>query len=249
MMQVLRAELLKYRRTFMVKLVVCIPLFFAVSSLVTTYLLPMAYNWNGILVLSFNWWPVTFLPLGYGLFAGMVAGQERKAGAYRALKAEEGAPQRIWLGKIGGMMVVSALSSLVLVAGDLVCGVLQGNVPPVQVVAVAALLCWVTTWALIPLMLWMATLGGMLLSLVLGVVGAAAVVLLAPTKLWLYCPWSWATRLMCPVIGVHPNGTILPQGSPLFDAGVIPVGLGVSLAVFIVLTFFTAQWFARREVR
>ena len=249
MMQVLRAELLKYRRTFMVKLVVCIPLFFAVSSLVTTYLLPMAYNWNGILVLSFNWWPVTFLPLGYGLFAGMVAGQERKAGAYRALKAEEGAPQRIWLGKIGGMMVVSALSSLVLVAGDLVCGVLQGNVPPVQVVAVAALLCWVTTWALIPLMLWMATLGGMLLSLVLGVVGAAAVVLLAPTKLWLYCPWSWATRLMCPVIGVHPNGTILPQGSPLFDAGVISVGLGVSLAVFIVLTFFTAQWFARREVR
>lgn len=249
MMQVLRAELLKYRRTFMVKLVVCIPLFFAVYSLVTTYLLPMAYNWNGILVLSFNWWPVTFLPLGYGLFAGMVAGQERKAGAYRALKAEAGAPQRIWLGKIGGMMVVSALSSLVLVAGDLVCGVLQGDVPPVQVVAVAALLCWVTTWALIPLMLWVATCGGMLLSLALGIVGMAAGVLLAPTNLWLYCPWSWATRLMCPVIGVHPNGTILPQGSPLFDAGVIPVGVGVSLAVFVVLTFFTAQWFARREVR
>lgn len=249
MMQVLRAELLKYRRTFMVKLVVGIPLFFAVYSLVTIYLLPMAYNWNGILVLSFNWWPVTFLPLGYGLFAGMVAGQERKAGAYRALKAEAGAPQRIWLGKIGGMMVVSALSSLVLVAGDLVCGVLQGNVPPVQVVAVAALLCWVTTWVLIPLMLWLATWGGMLLSLVLGIVGAAAGVLLAPTKLWLYCPWSWATRLMCSVIGVHPNGTILPQGSPLFDAGVIPVGVGVSLAVFVVLTFFTAQWFARREVR
>lgn len=249
MMQVLRAELLKYRRTFMVKLVVCIPLFFAVYSLVTTYLLPMAYNWNGILVLSFNWWPVTFLPLDYGLFAGMVAGQERKVGAYRALKAEAGAPQCIWLGKIGGMMVVSTLSSLVLVAGDLVCGVLQGDVPPVQVVAVAALLCWVTTWALIPLMLWMATWGGMLLSLVIGIFGAAAGVLLAPTKLWLYCPWSWATRLMCPVIGVHPNGTILPQTSPLFDAGVIPVGVGVSLAVFVVLTFFTAQWFARREVR
>lgn len=249
MMQVLRAELLKYRRTFMVKLVVCIPLFFAVYALATTYLLPMAYNWNGILVLSFNWWPVTFLPLGYGLFAGMVASQERKAGAYRVLKTEAGAPQRIWLGKIGGMMVVSALSSLVLVVGDLVCGVLQGNVPPLQVVAVAALLCWVTTWALIPLMLWAASWGGMLLSLALGIAGMTAGVLLAPTKLWLCCPWSWATRLMCPVIGVHPNGTILPQGSPLFDVGVIPVGLGVSLTVFAVLSLLTAQWFARREVR
>ena len=80
-MNILRAEMLKYKRTFMAKLVIFIPLFFAAYSLVTSYLLPYAYNWNGILVLSFNWWPVTFLPLGFALFAGMVANQERRAGA------------------------------------------------------------------------------------------------------------------------------------------------------------------------
>ena len=127
MMGMLRAEMLKYKRTFMAKLVIFIPLFFAAYSLVTSYLVPGSYDWNGILVMSFNWWPVTFLPLGYGLFAGMVASLERKAGNYRVLKGEVLSPRRIWLGKILGMALIAACSSAVLVLGDLVCGMLQGG--------------------------------------------------------------------------------------------------------------------------
>ena len=204
MMGMLRAEMLKYKRTFMAKLVIFIPLFFAVYSLVTSYLVPGSYDWNGILVMSFNWWPVTFLPLGYGLFAGMVANLERKAGNYRVLKGEVLSPRRIWLGKIGGM-------------------------------------------ALIPLQLWLATWAGMLASIVLAAVGMIVGVLLAPTRLWIFCPWSWASRLMCPTIGVHPNGIVLSAGDGLLDAGVIPVGILVSLVVFVVLSMLTALWFERRE--
>lgn len=248
-MTILRAEMLKYRRTFMFKLVVLIPLFFAGFSLVTSYLLPGASNWNSVLVLSFNWWPVTFLPLGYGLFAGLVASQERKAGGYRVLCAETQRPGRIWLGKIGGMMVVSACSSLVLILGDLASGAFLGAMPSPVVVCVAAAICWLTTLALIPLSLFLATWGGTLLSLAVGALGMIAGVLLAPTKRWLLCPWSWATRLMCPTIGVHPNGTILPQDSPLLDASVIPLGLAVAIATFAGLTAATTCWFARREYR
>lgn len=129
MMGMLRAEMLKYKRTFMAKLVIFIPLFFAVYSLVTSYLVPGSYDWNGILVMSFNWWPVTFLPLGYGLFAGMWRIWKRKAGNYRVLKGEVLSPRRIWLGKILGMRWIAACSSAVLVLGDLVCGMLQGDVP------------------------------------------------------------------------------------------------------------------------
>lgn len=249
MMGMLRAEMLKYKRTFMAKLVIFIPLFFAVYSLVTSYLVPGSYDWNGILVMSFNWWPVTFLPLGYGLFAGMVASLERKAGNYRVLKGEVLSPRRIWLGKIGGMALIAALSSCVLVAGDLLCGAIQGEVPPLATMALAALLCWLSTLALIPLQLWLATWAGMLASIALGAAGMIVGVLLAPTKLWLFCPWSWASRLMAPTVGVHPNGVVLPDGDPLLNAGVIPVGLAVSLAVFVVLSALTALWFVRRECR
>ncbi|MEE0435211.1 MAG: lantibiotic immunity ABC transporter MutE/EpiE family permease subunit [Peptococcaceae bacterium] len=248
-MRLLGAELLKYKRTFMAKLVIFIPLFFAAYSLATDYLMPGAYDWNGILVLSFNWWPVAFLPMGFGLFAAMVASQEKKAGRYRVLKAEPLASQRVWLAKIGGMAVISACSSLVLIAGDMVCGLIEGDVPPFRVVVVAAVLCWLATLALIPLQLWVATWAGMLPSIALGVAGSLGGVLLAPTKLWLFCPWSWAIRLMCPTIGVHPNGTILPEGSRLFDASVIPLGLVVSLLALVVFSALTAMWFARRDVK
>lgn len=47
MMGMLRAEMLKYKRTFMAKLVIFIPLFFAAYSLVTSYLVPGATTGTG----------------------------------------------------------------------------------------------------------------------------------------------------------------------------------------------------------
>ena len=54
---------------------------------------------------------------------------------------------------------------------------------------------------------------------------------------------------MCAIIGVHPNGTLLEQGSKLRDMSVIPTGIGISLSVFIIITIITAFWFKRREVK
>ncbi|MDO4280522.1 MAG: lantibiotic immunity ABC transporter MutE/EpiE family permease subunit [Peptococcaceae bacterium] len=247
-MKVMASEWLKYRRTFMAKLVILMPLFFAAYALVMSLLMPGLHLWNGVLVMGFNWWPVTFLPLGYGLFAGMVASQERKAGQYRVL-CTEARPGAIWLGKIGGMALVALLSTLVLMASLTVACVLQGGAVPIGVILIASALCWLASLALIPLALLAATRFGMIQSLALGGIGGVAGVLLAPTALWFVCPWSWATRLMAPTVGVHPNGTVLPDGSPLLDGAVIPLGLGVALAAFVVLSVLTAVWFERREVK
>ena len=81
-MKVLSSELLKYRRTFMGKLIVFFPLFFAVYALVLSILMqnPLAeaqgntaISWRTLLASVFNWWSFLFLPLGYALFAALVA--------------------------------------------------------------------------------------------------------------------------------------------------------------------------------
>ena len=74
-------------------------------------------------------------------------------------------------------------------------------------------------------------------------------VLAAAEPYWFLVPWSWPTRLMCPIIQVHPNGVFLESGSPLLDSGVILPGVVIALATFVGLTMLTAFWFARREVR
>lgn len=239
MMGILRAEMLKYKRTFMAKLVIFIPLFFAVYSLVTSYLVPGSYDWNGILVMSFNWWPVTFLPLGYGLFAGMVANLERKAGNYRVLKGEVLSPRRIWLGKILGMALIAACSSAVLVLGDLVCGMLQGDVPPLGVMLLAAL------------SLWLAFAFGMGVSIGVGMGGMLIAAILGGTLLgdaiWPFVPWAWPVRLASAVA----IGRSREINAALVEAFMAQAGLACALALVggMLLIVGGCAWFSRWDGR
>lgn len=250
-MHVLSSEMLKYKRTLTGKLIVWIPLFFTVFAMAVRMLLPGYFqNWKGILTLVFNWWPVLFLPMGYGLFAGLVALQEKKSGNYFRLKAQAVPGAVLWIGKIAAMAVISFLSTLILIFSVLMCGLLSGSgAAPIGKIWEASFLCWLVSLTLIPIQLWAAVWKGILFSIGVGFAGMLIGVLAAQETGWIVVPWSWATRLMCPVVGVHPNGTLLPAGSPFLDEKILLPGVLMSLSVFLVLGAGTALWFQRRDVR
>ncbi|WP_252891638.1 lantibiotic immunity ABC transporter MutE/EpiE family permease subunit [Thermoclostridium stercorarium] len=145
--------------------------------------------------------------------------------------------------------VHTLISTLVLIVSTVLSGIIAGGgkIPWSQIFA-AAFTVWVVSLAIIPLQLWMATWKGTLGSMVMGFTGMITGVLAASEPYWIYVPWSWPTRLMSPIIGVHPNGTLLEPDSPLLDASVIPVGIIVSLITLLIFTCLTAIWFDRREV-
>ena len=93
---------------------------------------------------------------------------------------------------------------------------------------------------------WLGFAAGILLGMVcnigLGILGA-------PTNWWLLNPFSYISRLMCPVLKILPNGLPAEPGSQTFfpgvlDASVIPLGLGISLALFLAVWALTAGWYA-----
>lgn len=258
-MKYLSSELLKYKRTFMGKLIVFIPMFFAVYALVVSVIMknPLAEanhntstSWTSLLALTFNWWPFVFLPLGYALFAVLVAAQEKKAGNYRALRAHDVSPAMLWINKIAGMAVYGLLSTFVLMVVTSIVGLAtaDGGFPIAKILA-GSMVCWLTSLSLIPIQFLAATCGGTFLSMGLGLAGMIAGVVAAAKNFWIAVPWSWATRLMCPIIGINPNGMVLAAGDPLLDASVIPIGIIVSLIAFVVLTLLTSVWFARKEIK
>ena len=218
------SELIKYKRTFTAKLIIFIPVFFAVYSIVINYIIEnnaqaasnasVASSWNVFLALVFNWWSFLFLPLGMGLFGGLVALQEKKAGNYRVQRSHDISPFKIWINKVFGMAIISFMSSIVL----------------------------------IPIQLWIATMSDFLLSIGIGILGTFLGVMVAPTSYWIVCPWSYATRLMCPIIGVHPNGVVLDSSNPLLDTSVIPLGIIVSIVVLTLAVCLTGFWFSRKEL-
>ncbi len=165
------AELLKYKRTFTAKLIIFIPAFFAVYAIATGMIInsnPTAAasgytgtSWLSFLAMIYNWWPVLFLPLGMGIFAGLADSQERKAGRYRALCSHDISPFKIWVNKVAGMAVISFLSTVILIIIVIATGLFaaEGTMPLGKIFA-AGLLCWFTSLALIPFQLWTAAAGG-----------------------------------------------------------------------------------------
>lgn len=247
----LQSELIKYKRTFTRKLIILAPLFFVLQAVPQKIFMPAGYlrPWQLLTNLVFNWWPVIFLPLGMALFAALVDSQEKKAGSYHSLRSRNTSPMHIWVNKVAAMAIHAFFATAVLAVSIVLAGLITANgaVPWTEIIA-ACIVSWASSLALIPIQLWAATWNGMFFSMAIGFAGMLAGVFAAAKPYWLAIPWSWTTRLMCPIIGVHPNGLLLETADPLRDVSVIPIGIGLSLIVFIAVTAITAVWFSKREV-
>lgn len=252
MKNLLSAEHLKYKRTFARKLMVLAPSFFVLVALTQRFLMPgfQEQPWEFVLALVYNWWPVLFLPLGLALVASLTESQEKRAGNYKGIRTRFVSPQLLWISKILVVVYYALLTTVVLVVVVLVFGLLIAHDDvPWRKILVGGLLLWLTALPIIPLQLWVAHRGGTLASMLVGIFGFVAGVLGAPESYWFCIPWSWPTRLMSPLIGVHPNGMFLEATSSLLDPAVIPLGIGLSLITFLVLTGCTGLSFSHQGVK
>ncbi|MDF2505547.1 lantibiotic immunity ABC transporter MutE/EpiE family permease subunit [Clostridium sp.] len=252
MIGIIQAEYIKYKRTFMKGLMILAPLFFVILALPQKLFMPDNYlrPWQILIDLVYNWWPVIFIPIGIALFAVLVNSQEKRAGNYRAIRSHDVSPGSIWVGKIVVMAIHTLFATFILIFAVLISGVItaNGNIPWFKIF-IGAFIVWLTSLAIIPLQLWIVSWKGTFASIILGILGSIVGVVAASKAYWIYVPWSWPVRLMCPIIGVHPNGVPLESNSLLLDSSVIVIGIIVSLSAFIIFTFLTAIWFERREIR
>lgn len=240
--QYLQAENLKFKRTFMKKLIFLAPM----VTLLIAILSVIWFQANG-----FNWWYMIMLPGCIALMAALSNQKEEKKLHYRAVFALPVSLKKVWISKVLLISIYVALSCGVLSVGI----VLGGFILPVPTTVmifravVAAILIAVTFLWQIPLCLFLAKrlgIGGTVL--INGGVGIILNTLTASTSMWWICPYGWTSRLMCPVLGILPNGTLAEAGNPLLNPEVIPVGLMLSVALFALLLRVTANWFQRQEV-
>ncbi|WP_176480936.1 ABC transporter permease, partial [Clostridioides difficile] len=137
-MNALQSELVKYTRTFMVNLFVFVPVAFADYAFIRQSTLmqnPLSQTtfapWQSLLALLFNWWSFLFLPIGFALFATLVAFQEKTAGNYRALRNNNVTPRTLWINKVIAMADYCFISTLVLLIVTIITGFIftAGPVP------------------------------------------------------------------------------------------------------------------------
>jgi len=252
MLNLIQSENLKYRRSFSRKLAIAAPLFFILFAGVirTQVSTSQVTKWQLYLTMVFNWWPVLFMPIGIALLCALGEAREKKEGGYRSLLANDISVPLFWLSKIAVLALQLLLTSVILVAAVLAAGLILGlGIPPVGTIIGASALIWLTSLSLIPMELFFAAWKGSAVTIIVGISGSVGGVIAASKSYWAFIPWSWPIRLMCPVVGVNPNGVALEKVSPLWNVHVIPVGIAVSLVFLAVTAALTAFWFSKREVR
>lgn len=243
----LASEKLKYRHTFTRQLIWIAP---AVVILLNV-LSPVWYQQN-----SFNWWYVVLYP-GFLTFLCILVNQ--KDGGKLKYFAVYPLPvnlEKLWYAKVAVCMAYALMANVFL----MVCNVLGGlllsriygipmTVPVLRALAGTICIVLASVWN-IPLCLWLSNkIGGFAtlivhvgLGFLLGVSGAGS-------HFWILCPYSWAARLMVPILGILPNG----EPANAMDLPVSPVLVGaaliLSLVLLSVLSMATAKSFARQEVR
>ncbi|MCT2194728.1 lantibiotic immunity ABC transporter MutE/EpiE family permease subunit [Paenibacillus sp. p3-SID1389] len=237
----LRAEFLKTKRTFTRKLTWLAPL---LTLLLCTGLMAGPF----FQIASYNWWYTLLLPGALTLMCTGVIQKDSKKLKYRAIFGLPVSLSKVWLGKIGVIAGLLLASSVILMLGVALSGLVFPAGLTLADHALASLLLFLTFLWQIPLCLFLTDRVGMFATMILNVLGNIACnILFATTAFWWAVPYAIPSRLMCATIGVLPNGLPVPEGDALWDKSVILPGVLITLGLFFLLCILTMRSFRHRE--
>ncbi len=244
MKNIIQAEQLKVRHTFSKTLPVVAP----VITLLLVFVLTGGME-NAFPAGAWNWWYSMLLPGMLSVLCYLNIAKERKSKYYN-LKVLPMDCKKLLLGKIAYLSKGLLLSNLIIFIGSLIGGAIFGTTISIHNGVIGAVLLSISYLWEIPLYLFLSARFGMFASvfscMVLSIGGVATV---ADKSSWWLCPSSVPIRLMCPTLGLLPNGLPVPSGSELLNNNVILPGILISVLWFAGMTFLFTTWFERREAK
>lgn len=244
MLKLVKAEHLKLHHTFGARLPVIAPAF------TLCLVLPWAYSMGSALFAGvWNWWYTLLLPgmLAIACYLGMK--KDKRISYYNLLFAPVPA-KKCLMAKIVYTSIGLLSANFLIFSGTWLVGTLLGWSIPVAGSFCACLVLSVTYLWEIPLYCFLSARFGMFSVLFVAMaLQIFSVPLIAGTAYWWVFPMAIPVRLMCPVLGILPNGLMVPEGSSLWDGSVLAPGILLSLLWFVLTAGLTCYWFERRVVR
>ncbi|NFH70160.1 lantibiotic immunity ABC transporter MutE/EpiE family permease subunit [Clostridium botulinum] len=248
MLKYFLAENKKIKNTFLNKLVWLAP--------ILTILLSMFLAVDYFQVDSYNWWYTMMLPgslsLGCCLLSRIDGKMKNKAVISLPIDLK-----KVWFAKILiGIKNLAISCIIILVCSQL--GVVLINLESMKEISVinriyATILLIITFMWQVPLNIFLENKIGLFGTVILSLVANIFFGIMAVKSYWWMIPFSYPFRIMCPVLGVLPNGLMAVPESQTFTPEVlsyssIPFSIIVSTSLFLILTYLSAKWYERREV-
>lgn len=240
MYKIIRAEALKHKGRIYLHLLWILPFLALTLSLVLMGGVNLETG-------AINWFYTLLYPGVLTILIAFSMGMDREKNRHGLLsvfiKKEE-----LWLGKIVYLLLCLLFSSMIFFALLQLLRLVFPTTIPLMNIFIACLILWITFLWQIPLWMWTTEIIGPYPSILLGLIlNLGMSIVFSASRLW-WLPFAIPARLMCPVVGIYPNGLWIEANSPLLDPGVISLGLFISLSMFILLTRVTWIWFSKKEI-
>jgi len=245
MIKYILAENLKYKRTFLKKLLVIAP---SITILLAFFLMPLYFS-----SCAYNWWYVILMPATFSLIPSMMQNYEKKKPLCMAIYSLDISLKRVWFAKvlvaICYVTITAFLHMLLVYMGQIL---LHKQLTPtysINVLILATLVLIITSIWQIPLCLFLAKKFGFIVSITgNAIIGVIVGILFADGKYSFLCPYSWGMRAMISILKILPNGTIAEsQDVHMLYSSIIPSILSVALCLFFSL--ISATWFSKQEAK
>ncbi len=242
MISIVKAERLKWKKTFIPKLIWLAPI---VTLLLSAVLMGGSFFQKG----AYNWWYSMLLPGALTICCALAVEKDAKL-KYHSILAMPLDLKKIWFGKILTCSVWLLGITLIFFAGITAGGVLFGNSFPIVKSLLGSLLIFLSFLWQIPLCLFLAAKLGTYMAILINLVGnIAGMVAFADGEFWYSVPYAITARLICPTLEILPNGLPVPEDSPLLSMSVIAPGILIVLIWFVFISLVTARWFQKREAK
>ncbi len=239
MFDLVRAELVKGRRSFGRTCIFAFPLAIALMAIALM-------GGRFVQIGALNWWYVALLPAVVALICVNLVSPEKKHG-FTGMFALPTSKARMWGAKVLAGCFYLTVANFILFGLTTLTGLAFSSQYPVYQGLFAALVLTITCAWQIPLGMFLACRFSPALTLIsiLVVDFICSGQPLAGGPLW-FIPFSIPARLMAPLLGVNPNGVSLQAGDALLDPSVIAPGLAITAALFVIACMATSVWFSRK---
>lgn len=238
-MGLLRAEGLKWKRTWSLRLLMITPL---LTMLLAYILLPSDIAKQG----AYNWWYVFMLPGIIAIITSLMIRREKKQ-QFQSLYVQPFSITTIWRSKLGVYMYFTLITCMLFFIAAALGGLETADTVAWWRYAAASLVIWLGCWWQLPYCMFLGARFGTSLTMLIHWIGGLGFGLaLAEGTFWWATPYSVLLRLMCPIIQLRPNGLVLPHNHELAEWSVVMPGIFILLLWSLVLYMATSKWFAQQ---
>ncbi len=241
MINMLKAEFIKERRSANSKLKFIVPSIFIIFNFLMIAILGESPSGRSyIMATAFNWYPIMILPVVLSLLVINILSKEKEEHIIftRALNLSA---KKMFMAKnilvIFELFVILIISSIAIYfIGNFV---FNDNIS-IKTLVMASL-CLST--GSLPIMaisfLIYKIFNKKILVILSNFLLTFAAAIIAPTSNWKFFPWAYSLRMLSPIIEVHPNGTFLESSSPLMQMNTTYFGLVLSLLVYLLISMLS----------